>query len=226
MVESRAVNTIGVGVYIEVNGVWNELMEVKSTPELGTTPSKLEATHLKNTSKVYKNGVSDPGSDLAVTCNAIPRGEPGSNLDLIDGLDPDEDYWVSFRFPKAKLAFDFKAQITGKIGAASVDSIQDFIVSFTPTSDPEMRPLTTKFNVSYQDNPPAEQTSAGTPVTDSLDYEVGTDATVKDCTWTVAGYDFRGWSTNAEGTGNIYKVGDKITMIDDITLYAQWLLQE
>ena len=42
------------------------------------------------------------------------------------------------------------------------------------------------------------------------------------------GYDFLGWNTKADGTGNSYKSGDELTFVDNgnggeaVTLYAQW----
>ena len=36
------------------------------------------------------------------------------------------------------------------------------------------------------------------------------------------GYSFRGWNTNADGTGTAYGDGDTILVTSDLTLYAQW----
>jgi len=35
-------------------------------------------------------------------------------------------------------------------------------------------------------------------------------------------HNFKGWNTEADGTGSAYTVGESITVTDDITLYAQW----
>lgn len=37
------------------------------------------------------------------------------------------------------------------------------------------------------------------------------------------GYDFAGWNTKRNGSGQGYKEGDKITLTEDTILYAQWL---
>ena len=39
------------------------------------------------------------------------------------------------------------------------------------------------------------------------------------------GYDFKGWNTKADGTGTSYAAGSNVTWDDDITLYAQWKVQ-
>lgn len=217
MTDTVAQNTIGTGVYIKVAGEWKELKEVKSTPELGTAPSRLEATHLKCTSKVYVNGVSDPGSDLSVTCNAMPGGTTDSNLDLVSGLDPTASYPVSFRFPRVGKSYEFQAQITGKMAAASVDAIQEFTVSFTPTSDVTIGVLSGEYHITYDANG-----GTGGPVTDNMAYTPGAQATIKANTYTKTGSTFGGWAYNAEGTGTKLQANQTITMVDDLTLYAVW----
>ena len=37
------------------------------------------------------------------------------------------------------------------------------------------------------------------------------------------GYDFRGWNTDASGTGTNYSAGSSYTVTGDITLYARWI---
>ena len=44
--------------------------------------------------------------------------------------------------------------------------------------------------------------------------------------FTRAGYDFTGWTTAADGSGTPYADGDKITLTENTTLYAQWELQK
>ncbi len=40
--------------------------------------------------------------------------------------------------------------------------------------------------------------------------------------FTREGYVFEGWSTTADGTGDFYADGATVTLLDDLTLYAQW----
>ena len=42
---------------------------------------------------------------------------------------------------------------------------------------------------------------------------------------TRAGFTFTGWNTEAGGGGTAYQPGDDITMVGDVTLYAQWTEQ-
>lgn len=49
-------------------------------------------------------------------------------------------------------------------------------------------------------------------------------ATISKNSFIRDGYLFTGWNSKADGTGTVYKVGQTITLIEDLTLYAQWKL--
>lgn len=225
MAESNAVTTLGIGVYIMVDGVKTELMEVKSVPELGTNPSKLEATHLKNHSRVYKNGISDNGGDLPFVCNAIPRGSPGSNIDLVESLSKTRSYQVIVEMPQINTLITWWAQISGRYSASAVDAIQEFVVNTTPTSDITDMELDTEYTVTYESNAPEGAEASGTPTEDTATYPAGSEAEVMECTETVEGYRFLGWSPSQDGQGKLYAPGETVLMTSDIVLYAQWLAE-
>lgn len=50
----------------------------------------------------------------------------------------------------------------------------------------------------------------------------GQEITIADSLFDYGNYKFAGWNTAADGSGDSYKVGDKITLTSDITLYAMW----
>ena len=58
--------------------------------------------------------------------------------------------------------------------------------------------------------------------TDNTAYATGAEATVKENGYTRDDYTFTGWNTEADGRGDSYKTGDRITMTDNVVLYAQW----
>ncbi|WP_417054593.1 InlB B-repeat-containing protein, partial [Dysosmobacter sp.] len=58
--------------------------------------------------------------------------------------------------------------------------------------------------------------------TDTTDYATGEKATVQANGFTRSRYTFTGWNTKADGSGDSYKTGDRITMTDNVVLYAQW----
>lgn len=61
---------------------------------------------------------------------------------------------------------------------------------------------------------------------DSRQYAKGWEAEVEensDSPLTKDGYDFAGWSTEADGTGTTYRAGDRILMTGHVTLFAKWL---
>ena len=84
-------------------------------------------------------------------------------------------------------------------------------------------PLT--FTVTYDVN--TEYHGSGTaPVDTDNPYRPETQATVLSpgdgMNATDQNYHFAGWNTRADGTGTPYSPSDLLTVMDDITLYAQW----
>lgn len=77
-----------------------------------------------------------------------------------------------------------------------------------------------KYSVTYDANG-----ATGTVPTENTKYYPGDEATVLGNTGNLekTGLVFAGWNTKADGTGDSYAAGDKLTMGDeDVTLYAQW----
>ena len=52
--------------------------------------------------------------------------------------------------------------------------------------------------------------------------EEGTEITIAQNAFTKDGYDFNNWNTAADGNGTSYADGAKITLTENLTLYAQW----
>ena len=77
-----------------------------------------------------------------------------------------------------------------------------------------------KCNLSYVANAPGGKFSN---IPEGQQYEVNTKATVSSKQPTREDYyDFTGWNTKADGSGESYGPGSKIDMVGNIVLYAQW----
>ncbi|WNY29360.1 hypothetical protein MmiEs2_15870 [Methanimicrococcus stummii] len=76
------------------------------------------------------------------------------------------------------------------------------------------------YTVTYHGN----TETAGTPPTDSAEYENGESVMILDKNTLVkSGYTFKNWNTLADGSGTVYNQGATLTMPDhDVDLYAQW----
>lgn len=73
------------------------------------------------------------------------------------------------------------------------------------------------FTVTYRGNGADSGMTA-----DATAYAPGETATVKANSYTCDGCTFTGWNTEPDGSGAPYKTGDRITMTDNVVLYAQW----
>lgn len=76
------------------------------------------------------------------------------------------------------------------------------------------------FSITYEGN---GNTTGGPPV-DENDYEMGALAVLKanESGLVRAGYRFRGWCTDKDGTGKIYSPSDTITILGPTVFFANW----
>ena len=76
-------------------------------------------------------------------------------------------------------------------------------------------------HIRYNPNPPAGKTTGGQG-TPNWDGHTGDTPTIGQNGWTIDGYTFAGWTTNADGGGTKYAPGASWTASGTLTLYAQW----
>lgn len=76
-------------------------------------------------------------------------------------------------------------------------------------------------HIRYNPNPPAGKTAGGNG-TPNWDGHTGDTPAISGNGWTIDGYTFAGWTTNADGGGTKYAPGASWTANGTLTLYAQW----
>ena len=76
-------------------------------------------------------------------------------------------------------------------------------------------------HIRYNPNPPAGKTTGGNG-TPNWDGHTGDTPAIRGNGWTIDGYTFAGWTTNADGGGTKYAPGASWTANGTLTLYAQW----
>lgn len=76
-------------------------------------------------------------------------------------------------------------------------------------------------HIRYNPNPPAGKTAGGQG-TPNWDGHTGDTPAISGNGWTIDGYTFAGWTTNADGSGTKYAPGASWTASGTLTLYAQW----
>lgn len=136
---TEAVSAKGTHLFVskDSGSTWTEFLEVSSTPELGTTASTIDVTHLNSTVKEYINDIPDWASQtLDFTMNAMPTGTTDSNLDLVLTLEQDTTYSWKVALDQLGKQIQFTGQAVWRLGAGAVSSKQDLIVSVTPKSEP------------------------------------------------------------------------------------------
>ena len=84
-----------------------------------------------------------------------------------------------------------------------------------PESGSENEPTKKTFTIIYNAN-------GGEGEMDSQTADEGAEITIAQNAFTRTDYNFTGWNTAADGTGASYEAGAKLTLTENLTLYAQW----
>lgn len=148
---TEAVTAKGTRLYVKIDQAWTEIKEVSAVPEVGQSTEKIDVTHLTSDMKEYVKDIPDWSSDLEFTMNAMPSGSTDSNLDLILGLDEDASYEWKITYAQLKKEATIKAQFSYRIGAASVSTKQDFILTLVPQSGLTFEDVTATQTLTYED---------------------------------------------------------------------------
>ena len=216
---TQAVTAKNAYLAVKIDGVWERFHEVKTTPEVGESADKIDATSLDSEMKEYIKDIPDQAADLEFTMNAIPTGKTGSNFDLLKRMDKDGTYEFKYGLPQMGIYYIIVAQFSWKLGGGTVSAVQEITLTLIPKSRPNDTPITSKFAVTYDPN-------GGTgSVTDSESpYDNGATVTVKDSTGITApdSKTFLCWNTDKNNMGQSYDAGDRFNIYNDVTLYAIW----
>ncbi|MBE6524486.1 MAG: hypothetical protein E7Z65_06415 [Thermoplasmata archaeon] len=213
---------LGVRLTASSDPLW--FKEVKSVPEVGTSPDKIDATSLDSDVKESIKDIPYFSGDLDFVMNAQPykasvASNDESNLNLIRSLGKNSTYTWVIVYPKLNLMCEIIGEWTWKMGAGAPSSVMEATVSIIPKSRPIWTKLTATYDVIYDVN-----TGTGTAPTDSNSpYTGGTEVTtLGPGSISKEGYTFSGWNTMADGKGASYDESDTFVIVENTTLYAQW----
>ncbi len=217
---TEAVSSAKIYLAVMLDGTWKKFHEVKSSPEVGESADKIDATNFDSEIKEYIKDIPDQASDLEFTMNAMPTGATDSNYDLIKSMSRDATYDFKYGIPQLGIYFIIKGQWTWRLGAGEVSSVQDIILTIIPKSRPNDATISGTFSVTYDAN-----TGTGTVSDSSSPYSNGAEVTVMDSKGLTAPASkrFLCWNTKADGMGATYDAGDTFRIYSDVKLYAVWV---
>lgn len=215
---TEAVTCRDAKLYVNINGAWKELKEMKTYPQVGEGDlSKLDATSLSDTVKTYIKDIPDM-PDLQFTFNAMPTDSADSNLDIVmNTMNINEAYDWKLEIPLLKVQMTIKADWTYNISAGGVSTVQELVISLAGRTKMIFDDLDATYAISYDAN-----TGTGTMTDTNSPYANGSLVTVMDNSFTKASKTFKYWATSSDGSGEIYHPGQKFTIHGNTVLYAIW----
>lgn len=120
------------GETLKINNV--NIPKIVQSPELGSTPSKLDATNLASDMMTYIPGLPDHSGELVWTLNADPFSEAGGNTAVLNALDPNTEYTIVVTKTLLGVSITFTGYVSWAFSAASVNAVQQITLTITPTS--------------------------------------------------------------------------------------------
>lgn len=194
------------------------LQDVKSVPEIGQSPDKIDVTTLTDEMKSYIKDIPDYSQDLDFVMLANPLNAPNSNLKLIQDLIPSATYKWTIIYPAHKAKYEIQGEWTYKMGAGSVSSALELTITVIPKGNAAFSEFTGTFTMTYDANG-----GTGTMTDPSSPYDAGSTIVVLANSFTPPSTKtFVNWNTKADGTGVAYSPGETIPAVQNNTLYAQW----
>ena len=213
---TSATTAQGEMLFVKLDGVWTKIAELKSTPEIGESAEKIDATHLESEVKEYVKDIPDQ-SELTFTFNAMPTNVEGSNLALLMSLNRNGTYEFKQVLPRLDVQVIWNAEFSYRIGPGEVSSIKDLMLTLIPKSAPIITDISATYTVTYNGNG-----GSGTAPTDSTQYDSGAMVTTKTNTFSNTGKKFVYWNTKPDNSGISYDEGDGFAIYQNTTLYAIW----
>ena len=213
---TAATTAQGEMLFVNLDGVWTKIHELKSTPEIGESAEKIDATHLESEVKEYVKDIPDQ-SELTFTFNAMPTNVEGSNLALLMGMSRNGTYQFKQVLPRLGVQVIWTAEFAYRIGAGEVSSVKEISLTLIPKTAPIITDISATYTVEYNANG-----GTGSAPTDGTKYDSGAMVTTKANTFTQTGKKFVYWNTKADNSGVSYDVGDSFAIYQNTTLYAIW----
>lgn len=215
---TKAVSAQGEVLYVEETpGNWVKIQELKSVPEIGEQPEKIDATTLESECKEYIKDIPDQ-AELEFTFNAMPVHVANSNVTLLTGLSSSNSYrwkWISPRLGRQVV---WEGDFSYRYGAGEVSTVKDIILTIIPRTRPIETDITSTWTVTYNSNG-----GTGTMTDPSSPYSNGGSVTVLSNTFTAPeGKSFSTFNTRPDATGVSYSPSSVFQIYDNITLYAIW----
>ena len=203
-------------LFVKLDGVWTKIQDLKSTPEIGESAEKIDATTLESEVKEYIKDIPDQ-SELSYTFLASPLDVEGSNLALLMKMSKNGTYEFKQVLPRLGVQVIWTAGFAYRIGAGEVSTAKELYLTLIPKTAPIITNISATFTVAYNANG-----GTGDAPTDSTTYNSGATVTAKDNTFTNTGKKFVFWNTRPDNSGISYDEGDTFSIYQNTTLYAIW----
>ena len=110
---------------------WQQLIPVKTTPQLGGAPEQLETTTLDDNMQTFINGIQ---TAEAMTFTANYDSDKYDELKLLEGKTEKYAVWFGNNGDGSEGKFSFNGQLSVYVNETSVNSVVEMTITINPSS--------------------------------------------------------------------------------------------
>jgi len=110
---------------------WQQLIPVKTTPQLGGAPEQLETTTLDDNMQTFINGIQ---TAEAMTFTANYDSAKYDELKLLEGKTEKYAVWFGNNGDGSEGKFSFNGQLSVYVNETSVNSVVEMTITINPSS--------------------------------------------------------------------------------------------
>lgn len=110
---------------------WEQLLPVKTTPQLGGAPEQLETTTLDDNMQTFINGIQ---TAEAMTFTANYDSDKYDELKLLEGKTEKYAVWFGNNGDGADGKFSFEGQLSVFVNETSVNSVVEMTITINPST--------------------------------------------------------------------------------------------
>lgn len=114
-----------------VGSTWQQLLPVKTTPQLGGAPEQLETTTLDDNMQTFINGIQ---TAEAMTFTANYDSDKYDELKLLEGKTEKYAVWFGNNGDGSEGKFSFNGQLSVYVNETSVNSVVEMTIIINPSS--------------------------------------------------------------------------------------------
>jgi len=211
----NAVTGLDIRLEIKIEDEWTKVAQLKTVPDIGGAPEKIDASHKESTMQEFIGGLQTL-PDMNFVCIPEPGKIDASDIIAIfNKMSREENYEFRIDYPRMGYRVTGAGEFYPIISGSTNADLQEFQIQIVPSRIDKPMKLTGAYKMIYNVNG-----GSGTVIDIKSPYSPGAVVIVQDGPTPPVGKVFVSWNYNQDGSGQVRYAGETFKIYGDTTLYA------